>query len=45
MVPADICLISSKELFVSQSALTGEPMPIEKYAIPILKKTLYIVTF
>jgi P-type Mg2+ transporter len=31
MIPADIRLISSKDLFVSQSALTGEAMPVEKY--------------
>lgn len=30
MVPADVRLISAKGLFVSQSALTGEAMPIEK---------------
>ena len=31
MLPADVRIISSKELFVSQSALTGEAMPVEKY--------------
>ena len=30
MLPADVRLIFSKELFVGQSALTGESMPIEK---------------
>lgn len=34
MLPADVFLISSKELFVSQSALTGEAMPVEKFNIP-----------
>jgi P-type Mg2+ transporter len=31
MIPADIRFLSSKDLFVSQSALTGEAMPVEKY--------------
>lgn len=34
MIPADVFLFSSKELYVSQSALTGEAMPVEKYNIP-----------
>lgn len=39
MLPADVFLISSKELFVSQSALTGEAMPVEKFDIPIYKQS------
>ena len=31
MIPADVRLVTSKDLFVSQSALTGEAMPVEKY--------------
>jgi P-type Mg2+ transporter len=31
MIPADVRLVSSKDLFISQSALTGEAMPVEKY--------------
>ena len=32
MVPADVRLITAKDLFVSQAALTGESMPAEKNA-------------
>jgi P-type Mg2+ transporter len=32
MVPADLRLLSAKDLFVNQSALTGEAMPAEKHA-------------
>ena len=32
MIPADVRLLSAKDLFVNQSALTGEAMPVEKNA-------------
>lgn len=31
MVPADLRLLESRDLFVTQSALTGEAMPVEKF--------------
>ena len=34
IIPADLRLISAKDFFVSQSALTGEAMPVEKTAEP-----------
>lgn len=35
IVPADVRIISSKDLFVSQASLTGESLPIEKFTHPI----------
>ncbi|MDH7592983.1 MAG: magnesium-translocating P-type ATPase [Methanomicrobiales archaeon] len=32
MIPGDVRLLSSKDLFVTQSVLTGESMPVEKFA-------------
>jgi len=32
MIPADMRLVSVKDMFVNQSSLTGESMPVEKYA-------------
>ena len=32
MIPADLRLLEAKDLFVNQSALTGEAMPAEKHA-------------
>lgn len=31
MIPADVRLIDSRDLFVSQAVLTGEALPVEKY--------------
>ena len=37
MIPADLRLLASKDLYVDQSALTGESMPCEKSAQPSAK--------
>jgi len=37
MVPADVRIIQAKDLFVSQSALTGESEPVEKFAHALSK--------
>jgi len=34
LIPADLRIISAKDFFVTQSALTGESMPVEKNADP-----------
>lgn len=31
MIPADVRIISSKDLFINQSALTGESLPVDKF--------------
>jgi len=32
MIPADVRVLSAKDLFVNQAALTGESLPVEKYS-------------
>lgn len=39
MVPADLRIISCKDLFINQASLTGESYPVEKTAQPIKAKT------
>jgi Mg2+-importing ATPase len=34
MIPADMRIITAKDLFINQSTLTGEAMPLEKHAQP-----------
>lgn len=39
MVPADLRLLTAKDLFVSQAMLTGESIPLEKHATPPSRAT------
>ncbi|MCL1803562.1 MAG: magnesium-translocating P-type ATPase [Eubacteriaceae bacterium] len=39
IIPADIRIIQAKDLFVSQSSLTGESEPVEKFPTEVEKKT------
>lgn len=34
MVPADVRILSAKDLFLNQATLTGEAMPVEKFGAP-----------
>jgi Mg2+-importing ATPase len=38
MIPADVRLLSAKDLFISQGPLTGEAYPVEKNAEPVTKR-------
>ena len=38
MIPADLRIISCKDLFINQASLTGETFPIEKFADPVSPK-------
>lgn len=35
MIPADVRILSAKDLFINQAVLTGESMPVEKTAKPL----------
>ncbi|MGD0336373.1 MAG: magnesium-translocating P-type ATPase [Candidatus Omnitrophota bacterium] len=39
MIPADLRIISCKDLFINQASLTGESFPIEKVATPVTAKS------
>jgi P-type Mg2+ transporter len=34
MIPADLRLLTAKDLFVAQAAMTGESLPVEKFSVP-----------
>ena len=38
MIPADVLLITVKDLFINQAALTGESLPIEKHQTPNIQR-------
>ena len=38
MIPADLRIISCKDLFINQASLTGESFPVEKMAVPVKPK-------
>src|SRR5450631_408326 len=38
MIPADVRLLTAKDLFVSQAMLTGESIPLEKYPVAPAKR-------
>ncbi len=37
MIPADVRVIAAKDLFVTQAALTGESLPVEKFEKPDMR--------
>jgi Mg2+-importing ATPase len=40
MIPADIRVVTSKDLFVVQASLTGESLPVEKFDAPETRENL-----
>lgn len=40
LVPADVRLLASNDLFVDESSLTGESLPVEKYARPVSRSII-----
>ena len=44
MIPADLRILSCKDLFINQSSLTGESFPIEKIAAPVKTEGLSVTS-
>ncbi len=45
MIPADLRVLSSKDLFVIQASLTGESLPIEKYDVTDTRENITPLEF
>ena len=43
MIPADVRILSAKDLFIIQSSLTGESMPVEKYEAIETRKNISLI--
>ncbi len=41
MIPADVMILESKDLFINQAVFTGESIPVEKKQINMKKITKY----
>lgn len=41
MIPADTRLLFSKDLFINQSSMTGEAMPVEKFALATPTESMF----
>jgi len=42
MIPADVRILSCKDLFINQATLTGESLPVEKFAAPAAAKGISV---
>ncbi|HUL55967.1 MAG TPA: HAD-IC family P-type ATPase, partial [Usitatibacter sp.] len=40
LIPADMRILQARDLFVNQASLTGESLPVEKFAAPVTKRVL-----
>ncbi len=45
MIPADVRLLTSRDLFITQATLTGESLPVEKTDVPDLRPGLTPIEF
>ena len=43
MIPADLRIFTAKDLFISQSTLTGESLPVEKFSYPLQPNILDVL--